>query len=175
MKFTYLNTERLKLRLLDQQVWDHVFSNYDQEELTHFFGESAVEKETKRNEGGTSTFNRTFLYFHMLDKNTDELIGWCGFHTWYTDHKRAEIGYVIFEEENMSKGYMSEALTAVIKYGFEEMYLHRIEAFVGPYNSASLRLMRKFKFEEEGRLKEHYFRDGIYEDSVVFGLLRPQK
>lgn len=175
MDFTYLETKRLKLRLVDQKVLDYIFGQYNQEELYQFFGDEIAEKEIKRYKGGASTFNRTFLYFQMLDKQTDQLIGWCGFHTWYLEHKRAEIGYMLFHSENMNRGLMSEVMEPVIEYGFHQMFLHRIEAFVGPYNTASLRLMRKFGFEEEGRLKEHYFRDGIYEDSIVFGLLKPQK
>ncbi|MCB9189132.1 MAG: GNAT family N-acetyltransferase [Flavobacteriales bacterium] len=174
MEFTYITTDRLKLRLVNQEVLDGIFKNYAEKEIIEFFGESAAEKEIQRYKEGASMFNRTFLYFHLLDKNTDELIGWCGYHTWYLEHKRAEIGYTIYDDNHREKGYMSEALTAVIEYGFHEMYLHRIEALVGPYNRASLRLMKKFGFNEEGRLKEHYYTGGIYEDSIVFGLIKPQ-
>jgi ribosomal-protein-alanine N-acetyltransferase len=69
---------------------------------------------------------------------------------------------------------MSEVLPEVIRYGFTTMKLHRIEAMVGPNNGASLRLMQKFGFRHEGHLKAHYLRNGIYEDSVVFGLLRSE-
>ena len=66
---------------------------------------------------------------------------------------------------------MTEALTPIIAYGFSEMQLHRIEAFVGPNNSPSLNLMRKFGFTQEGQLRQHYLKDGKFEDSVVFSLL----
>ncbi|CAG5085667.1 GNAT family N-acetyltransferase [Parvicella tangerina] len=175
MEFQFIYTDRLKLRLVDQQVMDKVFAAYSHEELISFFGEVIAEKEIERYHGGTSMYNRTFLYFQMILKDSNELIGWCGFHTWYTNHSRAEIGYMIFDEKNMDHGYMSEAMSAVIEYGFHEMELHRIEAMIGKYNRPSLRLMNKFHFEEEGCLREHYFTGGVYEDSLVFGLIKPQK
>lgn len=175
MEFEFLHTDRLNLRLVDQEVMDKVFATYAHDELVSFFGKTIAEKEIERYHGGTSMYKRTFLYFQMLLKDSNELIGWCGYHTWYTNHSRAEIGYMLFDEKHMDKGYMSEAMKTVIDYGFHKMGLHRIEAMVGLFNRPSLRLLHKFGFEEEGRLKEHYFTGGIYEDSLVFGLIKPQK
>lgn len=58
-------------------------------------------------------------------------IGWCGYHTWYIDHRRAEIGYAIRSDEYKAQGIMTEVMNAVLRYGFEVMNLHRIEAFIG--------------------------------------------
>lgn len=173
MEFKHLETDRLKLRMVDLEVFDYVFNTYSKEEIIKFFGEEEAEKETKRHQGRASMYNRSFLYFQMIIKEYNELIGWCGYHTWYTDHDRAEIGYKIFDKKHMDQGYMGEALKAVIEYGFHEMYLHRIEALVGLYNRPSLRLLNKNGFKEEGRLKEHYFNGGIYEDSLIYGLIKP--
>ena len=52
------------------------------------------------------------------------------------------------------------------------MGLNRIEAFVSPANEPSLRLLRGFGFAEEGRLRGHYCKNGMIEDSLCFGLLR---
>ena len=98
-------------------------------------------------------------------------IGWCGYHTWYTPHRRAEIGYQI-AEEYQNRGLMKEALVPIIDYGLNKMNLQRIEAYVGEENTASLRLMEIFEFKKEGLLKKHYNIDGINVDSLVFGLLK---
>jgi ribosomal-protein-alanine N-acetyltransferase len=39
-----------------------------------------------------------FLYFHLLEKTDQNVIGWCGYHTWYLEHDRAEIGYELFKK-----------------------------------------------------------------------------
>ena len=89
----------------------------------------------------------------------------------YPDHFRAEFGYWLFSEEVKNKGYMSEVAQPIITYGFEKMNLHRIEAMVGPYNIASLKIIEKLGFSKEGLMKAHYLRDGIFEDSLVFALI----
>ena len=67
---------------------------------------------------------------------------------------------------------MSEAILPIVAYGFNEMNLNRMEAFVGPDNEASQRLVKKLGFQQEGHLKQHFFKNNIYHDSIVFGLLR---
>ena len=69
---------------------------------------------------------------------------------------------------------MSEAMEAILAYGFNDMNLNRIEAFVGKNNVASLRTLKKFNFEEEGVLREHYINKSDPEDSLVFSLLKSE-
>jgi ribosomal-protein-alanine N-acetyltransferase len=69
---------------------------------------------------------------------------------------------------------MSEAVAAILTYGFNEMKLYRIEAMVADYNTASVRILEKFGFVHEGRLREHYNVNGKMEDSVLYGLLKKE-
>lgn len=55
-----------------------------------------------------------------------------------------------------------------------QMQLNRVEAMIGPGNTASIRLVKKFGFVEEGRLRGHYCKKGTIEDSLVFGLLKAE-
>jgi len=165
----------LILRALTPEVYSFVFTNYNEEQLMEFFGLTTPEefaKEKNRYENGMTTVNKTFILFHILEN--DKTVGWCGFHTWYTDHARAEIGYVLSNEASKGKGIMSSALKAVIDYGFNTMNLHRIEAFVAPNNTPSLKLMEKYNFVKEGHLREHYFKNNTMEDSLVFSLLKSE-
>ena len=119
----------------------------------------------------TKGAGKSFLYFHLLEKHTNSVIGWCGYHTWFTQHRRAEIGYVLNDDSNKGKGYMKEALPAVLKYGFEKMDLHRIEALVAPGNIPSLKLLQHTGFTHEGLLRQHYMKNSLLEDSAIFSLL----
>ena len=67
---------------------------------------------------------------------------------------------------------MKEALAAALLHGFTEMKLNRVEAFTGPENIASQKLLLGAGFTQEGVMKEHYFKDGKHHDSLVFGLLK---
>lgn len=174
MQFEFITTNRLILTLVTPEVMDYVWLHYKEGEQMAFFSVDTVEEldfERKKYQLGLSTHDKTFRYFQISEKGSSKIIGWCGYHTWYLKHFRAEIGYGLFDDHYKEKGFMTEALTPIIAYGFSEMQLHRIEAFVGPNNSPSLNLMRKFGFTQEGQLRQHYLKDGKFEDSVVFSLL----
>lgn len=177
MQFGLLDTPRLLLRKITPEVYQFVFNHYTEEELKTFFGFHTEEdrlKERERFEKGVSTFNKSFVMFQLLDKETQKVIGSCGFHTWYLDHRRAEIGYALTHHDFKQKGFMKEAMGTILHYGFEQMNLHRVEAFVAPENEPSLKLVQHFGFTREGYLREHYFKNGIVEDSVVFSLLQSE-
>ena len=173
--FEKIHTEHLTLRIATPKTMDAIFalpSELEQMRLLGIKDRVQLREDQRKHKAGLSTHNRKFVHFFIYEKGETEVIGWCGYHTWYTDHNRAEIGYVFFDESAKGKGWMSEVLDVVIPYGFQVLKLHRIEAMVGVDNVPSLRLMEKYGFVQEGLMKEHYLRDGIYEDSLVFGLLR---
>jgi ribosomal-protein-alanine N-acetyltransferase len=172
-----LQTERLLLQILNPEVYRHVFSSFSDEGIKEFFGfdsDDALHNERQKYEAGLTSYNRSFLSFQLIDKESGKIIGACGFHTWNVQHARAEIGYAITNESYKRKGLMKEAMKAIIDYGFRKMHLNRIEALIGPDNVASLRLARAFGFTEEGRLRQHYFKGGSIEDSILFSLLREE-
>lgn len=175
MKIEKLTTDRLILRILTPEVYDFIFKTYSTEEQMKFLGlSSAKDLTTEKNKHtkGFSMYNKTMVGFHLIDKASQKVIGLCGFHTWYIDHHRAEIGYSLYDDAFKQKGLMSEALPPIIEYGFVTMNLHRIEALVATYNIPSLKLLNKFNFKKEGVLREHYFVNDQMEDSVVFSLLK---
>ena len=97
--------------------------------------------------------------------------GMVGFNYWnQTDH-RASVGLELHRCE-WGKGLMTEALTAVINFGFNKMNLNRIEAAVSIYNEKSLNLLKRLCFVEEGVQREQYYEDGKYHDLVMLALLK---
>mmetsp|Transcript_25698 Transcript_25698/g.43287 ORF Transcript_25698/g.43287 Transcript_25698/m.43287 type:complete len:213 (-) Transcript_25698:148-786(-) len=97
--------------------------------------------------------------------------GMVGFNYWdQTDH-RGSVGLELHREE-WGKGLMTEALTAVINFGFDKMNLNRIEAGVSIYNEKSLNLLKRLCFVVEGVQREQYYEDGKYHDLVQLALLR---
>lgn len=80
------------------------------------------------------------------------------------------IGYKIDENE-INKGYITEAITEVIRVAFEEYKLHRIEANIMPKNVRSIRVVEKLGFEYEGISKKYLNIDGIWEDHCHYVIL----
>lgn len=173
MDFEIIQTNRLYLRKLTDKLYEDILLNCSNEDIEQYLNIGAEEISTEKDKAkkGFSTYNKSLVIFQLIDKNTNQIIGWCGFHTWYKDHRRAEIGYALNSDSNRSKGYMSEAIKPIIQYGFGTMNLNRIEAFIGPENYPSLKLIEKLGFKKEGQLRNHYFKNGKFEDSVVHSLL----
>ena len=175
MKLETLETPRLILKGFRPEDMNYIFSNLNKTEIMQLFGHRNDEeflKEQEKQQKGYATYNRSFLLFLLHEKESGIIIGRCGLHNWNPEHFRAEIGYNMIEENFKRKGFMSEALEAIIAYGFSELNLNRIEALVAPGNVPSIRLLVKNNFIQEAVLKQHYFHEGKFEDSIVFALLR---
>ena len=128
--------------------------------------------EKQRYMKGITTWDISLRRWQVVERTSRKVVGICGFHTWYINHFRAEVGYAITDESYRRKGLMSEAFERVIEFGFQAMNLNRIEAFIGPDNVPSLEFIQKFGFIKEGRLRQHYYKDDQAMDSIVYSLLR---
>lgn len=174
MQFEIIATKRLNLRRLTPFDLIYLFEHSTKEEIKKELGlrsEEAYLKEEFKYKNGYTMYNRSMVIFQLFLKSDGRMIGSCGFHNWMAEHNRAEIGYHLFEHEDKRKGYMKEALETIIDYGFNHMGLNRIEACTSPNNHASIKLLEKFDFKEEGLLREHYVMDEIVHDSLIFSLL----
>ena len=77
----------------------------------------------------------------------------------------AFLGYKL-DEGFINKGYMSMAVGMLVRYAFDELHLHRIEANVMPRNAASLRVLEKNAFINEGISKYYLNINGVWEDHI---------
>ena len=77
----------------------------------------------------------------------------------------AFLGYKL-DESFINKGYMSMAVDMLVRYAFGVLHLHRIEANVMPKNTASLRVLEKNSFVNEGISKYYLNINGIWEDHI---------
>ena len=96
-----------------------------------------------------------FYDWAVVDRDSGRMIGTCGFTRFDPPHNIGEIGYVLNPEFH-GRGLGYEAAARVVRFGFEELELHRIEARFMRGNEASLRLAEKLGMRFEG-----YRRDGM--------------
>lgn len=85
-------------------------------------------------------------------------------------HDRAEMGYWI-GKPYWNKGFGGEAAKAMLKYGFEKLGLHRINAHHFKRNQASGRILQKIGMSYEGCLRHHIKKWDKYEDIECYGIL----
>lgn len=106
----------------------------------------------------------------VADAATDALIGTVTLLAWDRTHRRCELGFILGHDW-WGRGLASEAVRAALGFAFSSMDVHRVEADVDPENGASLRLLRRLGFREEGRLAERWFTYGEWRDTALLGLL----
>ena len=114
--------------------------------------------------------NDAIFWVITIKANPQKMIGNIGYWRMQKDHYRSEVGYIL-HPDHWQKGIMKEALNAVIKYGFEEMKLHSIEANINPDNLPSGALLESCGFIQEAYHKENYFFDGVFYDSIIYAKL----
>jgi ribosomal-protein-alanine N-acetyltransferase len=86
-------------------------------------------------------------------------------------HARAEVGYML-GREHWGQGYLTEVLPAAVRFAFESLGLHRLEADADPRNAASVRALERVGFRREGYQRARYLQLGEWQDAVLYGLLR---
>lgn len=87
-----------------------------------------------------------------------------------TRHARSEIGYLIGDREVWGKGYASEAIREICRYGFEELKLAKITAGVYENNTSSAKALLKAGFVYEATILSHVVYQGQRIASVIYGL-----
>lgn len=173
--FPVLETDRLILRRLEKYDAPNMFSYFSKDEVTEYYDLESFTSEIQASElierFITRYEEKKQIRWAITLKESDELIGTCGFHAIEPEHWKAEIGYEL-HPSFWGKGIMTEAVSTVIQYGFNVMSLNRIEAFYDPRNISSARVLEKCGFEYEGILKKRYFEKGQFVDAAIAGILK---
>ncbi len=112
-----------------------------------------------------------FYDFGVIYKENNKLIGTCGFARIDNANATAEAGYVL-NPDYWGMGLAAEALSAVIRMGFEKQGFNRIEARYMAENIKSRRVMEKCGMTYEGILRESVFAKDSYKDVGVCAILR---
>lgn len=110
--------------------------------------------------------------FGIVLKNTSEYIGAMGLHT-TVQHNRAEAGYWI-AEPYWNQGYASEALKAILQFGFDTMGYQKIFATHIIGNESSGRVMQNAGMVPEGVLKDHYKKGDGYVTVVQYRITKEE-
>ena len=122
---------------------------------------NTIEEGYKKQEGIT---------WAIIDKHSNSFIGYFGFWRMIPEHCRAEIGYAL-KREYWGKGYMYETINRMVRFGFENIKLHSIEANVNPANEKSKRVLEKIGFKKEAYFRENYLFNNKFLDSIIYSLL----
>jgi ribosomal-protein-alanine N-acetyltransferase len=117
---------------------------------------------------------RTAIHWAVTLGDEDRAIGLFGFAGWERGHRRADIGYDL-RRDFWGQGIATEALDAMLRFGFGAMDLNRIEAQTIADNHESVRLLRRKGFQRDGLRRAYSWEDdGTFHDGAIYGLLRSE-
>jgi len=177
-KFPEIKTERLLLREIHQSDAMSFFQILSDEAVTRYYDDDTF-TEVSQAENQITWWqrgyqSRTFLRWGITLKGEAELSGTCGFHGIHRRYQRAGIGYEL-RRDRWRQGIMTEALTPIIVFGYQELDLNRLEALVMPENAPSIKLLEKLGFRNEGLLRqyERWGSKGLV-DVYLFSLLKKE-
>ena len=106
-------------------------------------------------------------------RGDDKVIGSCGIRRTDESELEADIGYEL-APAHWGQGIATEAASAIVRFGFGHLDLHRISSWCIAENVRSVRVLEKLGMKLEGRLRENEHYRGRYWDTLVFGMLRSE-
>lgn len=174
-QFPELETPRLRLRRLELTDAPAMFAFLSDDRVARYFGLDTftdMQQAYQRIRLINLNFRqRRALRWGIARRDDDLLIGTCGYVSWHQGFHHAAVGYEL-NRTFWRQGLMTEALTAVLEFGFLHMQLHRIEALVMPVNIRSTRLLQKMGFQCEGLLQDYGYWRGEFHDLYMYALLK---
>lgn len=173
--FPTLRTERLTLDRITTDDRQALYDLFSDEQVTRFNDVETFKSLTDA-EWLIRFLERRFdaeagLRWAIRLTDAPKLIGTAGYNSWMRDVLTAEIGYDLLPFY-WNRGIMTETLKAVIAFGFDHMALNRVEADVVVGNGASVRVLEKLGFTQEGILRQGGVWKGQFHDLHLFSLLR---
>lgn len=172
--FPKLDTERLLLMGFVKCDAEELFKIRSDERVQKYLDRDlhkTVEESELMIDGMIKSYNsKEGINWIIRKKDSLNVIGYIGYWRMIRNNVRAEIGYSM-KPEYRGNGYMQEALSKVIDFGFNEFCLHSIEANVNPANISSIKLLEKFGFKKEAYFKEDYLYNGKFCDTEIYSLL----
>ncbi|HET6990444.1 MAG TPA: GNAT family N-acetyltransferase [Bacteroidia bacterium] len=176
--FPIVKTERLTLRQLRESDKHEMHAMRSDPKLMHFIPRPM----TKNNEEAATligTMNESISKNEMINwaitfSGEDKLIGMVGFFRMKPEHYRAEIGYMLHADYH-GKKVMEEAVNGALRFGFDKLKFHSVEAVISPENIPSQKLIEKCGFVKEAHFKDYEFYNGEFRDILVYSKLTKQK
>ena len=115
------------------------------------------------------------IYFGIVSKNDDRLIGYIHLEELYPTQKLCrDVGILIGEKDMWSKGYGTEAMELLLRFAFEELGLHRLELMTFTFNRRGIRVWEKVGFKREGLMRRARLANGEWQDLYFYALLEDE-
>jgi len=155
----------------DAADWYRYLGDREVTELTSSDYDSQAEVDWIIRRFQESFREKTAMRWAIARRDDGVMIGDCGYNHFDWRHRSAVIGYTL-SKDYWGRGVMTNAVNAMLRWGFEQLDLNRIEATTNPLNLRSARVLEKHGFVREGTLRDYRFDRGVFRDCSIWGLVR---
>lgn len=173
--FPEMESERLIYREVNLEDVENIFKIYSDPEVAKYdWYKPIVTKDDAVsiiNRYSKEFKNKEEITWGVARKSDNKIIGYCCLGSFNDDSIRSEIGYG-FNRDEWNKGYATEAIKVLVKFGFEVMSLNRIEAQVTLGNDFSVKALKKANFLQEGIVRERTIMKGEFVDDVILAIIK---
>jgi ribosomal-protein-alanine N-acetyltransferase len=172
-----LSTPRLRLRQFRAEDADAMHECFADAEAMRFWNHPMHTREIETERAVRRFIDCTPSYYRfwaVADAATDLCLGLVNYHDGHIRSKRVAIGYIVHPARHR-QGIATEAVSAMLDFCFDEMGLHRVQAFIHPDNAASLRLAEKLGFRREGLLRDNLRVGDVWRDDLLYALLESDR
>ncbi len=114
------------------------------------------------------------VLFGIAARGSDALIGATGLHAIDARNRSATLGIVVGDRSAWGQRHGTEATTLIVGYAFDTLNLNRVALEVAVANERAVRIYKRVGFKKEGLLRQSFFRDGRFQDSLVMSILREE-
>lgn len=169
-----LDTPRLHLRWLTADDAPALLAIFGDPEVCRYWSRPPLadlaDAHALQAEIAAAFAERSLFQWGIARRGTGQLVGTCTLASLSAAHARAEVGFAL-ARACWGRGYVAEALPAMVRFAFGALGLHRLEADADPRNAASIRALERVGFVREGHQRERYWMSGEWQDAVLFALL----
>jgi [ribosomal protein S5]-alanine N-acetyltransferase len=173
-KFPVLRTRRLTLRSITQEDAQRIFDMRSNGMVNRFIARPDMQKHDDAVALAQRTIdayrNKQAIGWAGILRDNDAIIGTCGFNSIDANNLRAEIGGEM-ATEYWGRHIAVEAVAEIIRFGFETMNLHTIEAKVSPGNRGAVHLLEQMGFEKEAHYRDRIYFNNTFSDMAVYTLI----
>ena len=173
--FPVLTTERLRMRQLTHDDAGSVMTIFSDPEVLRFLNDPPVdtsEKALKMIDWLNGFYEKhEAVQWAFTLRGSDVMIGTCGFYAWERSDRRVDAGFHVMPV-HWGHGYATEATHAMLRWCFDNLDIHRIQADCTDGNIASERVLLKCGFRVEGIWRESCWEHERFVNIKQFGLLK---
>lgn len=173
MKHPEFESDRLLLQHITSEDQPAIFKGLSHPEIIKYYGvhydtleETGIQMQWYQNLEKSGSGK----WWIIRLRSGSHFCGAIGFNDWNKEHEKAEIGLWLFPEF-WGSGIMQEAAELVFPYLFDQLHIHRLEAFVEIENTNSAKLLEKLMFQQEGIMRDAEKKNGRFISITIWSLL----